>query len=1158
MSSADDIDVCYGDGDENCDADDERDEPAKSPPSASGEHTCYLCDKQFGSFSGLMRHLIQCENREDAPRLVLEHRHRHKRARKVRPVKVRVRHDVDHFTRMAGEKHAMPQDRAVTRSDKRLFARPRLNKLTNVVVSNRILHEVEMERRKKANEENHKEAAETERLFSHKNSDDQSHPGLSETVVGDDEYMDMGGVGSECDGIDFDDLDGEDDTHSPPMEEVDPRKLYPEDRWLPFTLRTGEGDYAEPYDGDGDLPPYYVMQLCLLNILDQHGAADLGMYDRIMKMMRHFSSTYPDIWTTCNIYKHHTRSNMIKFLGIHFKSATCIPKSDTVTIDKGKKVVTIPTFNFKDQLTSLLTDSSLLVDENFIQDPNFDKETLRPTKNPADYGPNDMIDEPHTGTLYWDGMTKYCSETDLPDSVDMVVPCPIILYADEVSTNHHGDLSIEYVDFVLGFLNHSARSQLKASRHLGAIPILGAGHGKYANNYDDDYARNLSNKKKINTAKASLQKVRDYQIIYRHILKSVKECCDEGGIRVMFRGKRCIFKPFIMSVLGDAKALNIWTCHYNCNGSTGVNCLVKDCHCTRLDTDNPQCKPIIRTERERAVHDPKLAKEISYHPVKCALDELPLSDDIEGASGITPYDILHGLLLGVVIDCAKFIHDLIGKNTAGAALKEALDLLFNAIHHYSHRSNSNKDIPTASTRFGLLDLSRRTALENLGNCLLLVICLLSDRGHEIMREVEKKHGITIRLNNIISTMTLLISYVRWCSEPKSKWELDQAGPAVKHLMRCIITHLPIPKRAKVKGSKEPGCNGYDKIKFHLIWKIYLQQFKFGSSRAFDTSWGEEHHKTTANKAGKQTQRRPSTFIQQTTLRDSQRVVVDTGMRCVNPDTSSWDNGRNWYKHNSIDSRRYMSGDVSKCSDPRLKGQCRVSASFMTNSDGEKWFEYELVWKQRAKTVIGEQLNDYFINALSQYCQHDQIQYEHDFVIDSFTELGVPSQAGTTTFRVSESFHGIKRSDWALMNEHDTNDNGYEENYYLGQLVGIFKFRSPGFPTPELIKQFDGGDALEINRVIHSRQSVDDQIYVAVRPSKDFFTREELVSDIGIKFELGKVGHEVYLVPATCVKDSAIVVPNFGASDSSSFIHISPTKHWHTVFRNKIVELNQVE
>lgn len=158
--------------------------------------------------------------------------------------------------------------------------------------------------------------------------------------------------------------------------------------------------------------------------------------------------------------------------------------------------------------------------------------------------------------------------------------------------------------------------------------------------------------------------------------------------------------------------------------------------------------------------------------------------------------------------------------------------------------------------------------------------------------------------------------------------------------------------------------------------------------------------------------------------------------------------------------------------------------------------------------------------------------------------------------MSESFHGIKRSDWALMNEHDPTDDGYEESFYIGQLVGIFKFKSPGFPTPELIKEFDGGDALRINRVIYDRQSVDKQLYVAVRPSKDFFTRDQLSSKIGTKFDLGNVGHEVYLVAATCIKDSVIVVPNFGASDSSSFIHISPTKHWQTVFRNKIEELNR--
>ena len=613
--------------DAGCDGEDdnslsgEKDEP---------KYKCFLCGLRIATQKGYAIHLAACKNRGAAFAMAYPHRNKHfnKKARKLKPIQIA--HDAEAFTAEARQAHALPQDRAVTREVDRLFAQPSMEQLGKVAVCNRVLAEVEAEiRRERAKREEREKTEEGSPRRKSAPSEDTGRTLMSPREECDPDFGGGGGgfeqeveeITATMTQFDFEDMEGDDDEDSTLVAnecdaESDPDRVYAEDKWLPFLVRSGSGEFMEEFNNkERNLPAYYVMQICLLKLLEEHSNTDLGMHERILNIMHHFSTKYPRMWAERHKFKHHTRKSVVQFLAKHFGASHHIPQADTLYIDEGQKKITVPTFDFKRQMASILTDSSLMIDENFVNDPNFDKETLRPTKSFRDYTDDDVIDEPTTGRLYHQGVEMYCPNGDeRPPDVDMIVPLPCILYADEVSTCAHGDLSIENVVVLPAFFNHQTRSKLGACRTLGAVPNLGAGHGKFANNYDDEYVMGLSKKKSVNSSLASLQKAKDYQEIYRHILKSFRECCEEGGLRVMFKGKRCLFKPFVIGALGDAKGLNIWVNHYNCNGSVGVNCLVKDCHCKELDIVPPRCVPITREERRRAVTDLKYAHEISYHP----------------------------------------------------------------------------------------------------------------------------------------------------------------------------------------------------------------------------------------------------------------------------------------------------------------------------------------------------------------------------------------------------------------------------------------------------------------------------------------------------------------------------------------------------------------
>ena len=107
-------------------------------------------------------------------------------------------------------------------------------------------------------------------------------------------------------------------------------------------------------------------------------------------------------------------------------------------------------------------------------------------------------------------------------------------------------------------------------------------------------------------------KLQDLQLIYKEILTSLTECCKAGGVRAKFKGKKCLFKPFLLVILGDAKGFNSMVCHFNSNGNASVACLVKDCFCgfPELISSRPECVRVTREDLKRAEEDADYAKSI--------------------------------------------------------------------------------------------------------------------------------------------------------------------------------------------------------------------------------------------------------------------------------------------------------------------------------------------------------------------------------------------------------------------------------------------------------------------------------------------------------------------------------------------------------------------
>ena len=933
---------------------------------------------------------------------------------------------------------------------------------------------------------------------------------------------------------DDDDVDMEDDADEwEDMDEDEEGSLSPEttpeQKWTAFIYGDTGTDWTPPFKYKGNLPSYYKMQAHLMLLLSQHKTNDLSMFDRIMKWAEHWSDRHPRIWKHRKRYNSHRRASTLKLFAKLFDLKDPYPTEKTVECQGGKKV-TVPVMDFKSQLLSLVNDPDLMTDDKFIEH-NFDPETLRPTKHYDDYTDDDIIDDVNSGYLYHRGIDLYCKDEDKPDDVDMIVPCPIIMYVDECNTDKHGALSVEVVSFTLGFWNIETRRKYDAWRHAGFGPNMGVGLGTNANNYDDDYyagskAYRRKHKKDVRSPK---DKMIDQQKVYETILESFVDCCNDGGARAVLRGKKCILKPYLLEIIGDAKGQNTICCHFNSCGNKGVACLVKECLCDweGIASHKPQCHRITREHRARAMKDADFAKSISHHQVESAFNALPLADVIEGVNGQTPFDGLHVHGHGTYVDGAQALKDILGKNDTNKAAKDAFDMLFQHLA-YEFLLNSEKRIPRFTYRFGAMDLTRITGMERMGNYLIMLTALNTDRGKEIFRPYLKKIGFSV--NMMIQTMELVLAFDTWCAGKKFKWELDNCEDAVSYLLSCIKKYLPRKYVKSNKKSKTPGCNGYHKIKFHAIWLFVNQMRKLGGSDNFDSSYGEEHHRTAVSAPAKQTQRRYATLVSQTMRRDCENNIIRNVCKFIKDDLP--DDERNLYTHTSRNVNETVTGRVLQ-ETAKVSGGYKMYCSL--KRDGTAKFSH--LWYSRPKANARVKISSIIHHALASWCKKDAVNFTGPYEVSGFTSLTAPHEALNITYRCSECFMGKKRYDWALVQD--------KEDIYITQICGILRFNTPGFPTPKLL-DVPGSSPAEIWK----NKLVDESLYCVVRASQGFWTEETLMKKIVTPFKM-EGNEKIFILPVESIIRPLVVVTNFGTMDRLSFVHVLPKKDWGQIFKRRI-------
>ena len=507
-------------------------------------------------------------------------------------------------------------------------------------------------------------------------------------------------------------------------------------------------------------------------------------------------------------------------------------------------MVTMPVFDMKAMILSIIHDEQLMRDENFASGLDiFTGAVDRVHEDNYNYG------EFHTGDAW------KCAVKRIVGTSKKYMPLGLVVFADKSHTDQHGTLSLTPVTFTATFFNRAVRNNPDAWRPMGYIP-------------------NLTHANVGGTNSSTKSQSEHYCIAY--VLKSLIDLSEAGGIRTEVMGKLVHIKPFIHVFVGDTEGFNKWLGHYN-SSQPGVSRPYRDCHCSFNDLSlaNPVCEYTKAIEFRRALRMAakkgleKTAKQYfklqSRHNINNALYQarLPLSDGEYGANRMCPPELLHTLDAGLTIYILESLQDLI----SGGSCRVELD--------YEHRRmyralkwQSERDIPRGAIRSGLIETTRCQSSERKGN-LFILLCIAHTTGGELILHSEL--GLNKKdWQHWLLFLQMYLAMGEWFHDSRPKDEVRDARTAVAAVVESLKKFFP----------RKRDSNGYNIPKLHGLTKVQYYMCLFGSAINFYGGPGEASHKKFVKAPGTRTQRRVAEFATQTADQYYAIMTVDRVTRFV--------------------------------------------------------------------------------------------------------------------------------------------------------------------------------------------------------------------------------------------------------------------------------------
>ena len=225
-------------------------------------------------------------------------------------------------------------------------------------------------------------------------------------------------------------------------------------------LYTQENNFRKKMGGSNSYWPINdLAKLELLKTLNRHGCPNV-LYDDVMKWAKFYS--HKQGLTLFDDLSIQRRSTFLKQLIEKRDLQKLQPISKSLFFNDRDMEVKVTTFDFKQQVLSMLRDKDLMQPGNLVLDkpgsiPNFDTEYISEIQD----------------ALWYKTASKYYN--DKYGLNDRRVICGVILTIDKTHTDSKGKLCLEPVDFSLSLFNKKTRRTMRSAwRTLGFINDLDA------------------------------------------------------------------------------------------------------------------------------------------------------------------------------------------------------------------------------------------------------------------------------------------------------------------------------------------------------------------------------------------------------------------------------------------------------------------------------------------------------------------------------------------------------------------------------------------------------------------------------------------------------------------------------------------------------------
>jgi hypothetical protein len=225
------------------------------------------------------------------------------------------------------------------------------------------------------------------------------------------------------------------------------------------------------------------------------------------------------------------------------------PTNRNVTLHDGK-TVTVPVFDMKEMLVSILTDKILMSNTNFAEGYNVLTGDVD-NNNPC----NQKYGEVHTGDAWLPARDRYCANPNRPTMQVGLIDC-----GDKSHTNLHGTLALTSIIFTLTLFNQTSHNNTRFWRPIGYIPNLSYGKGGADRRKTSD-------------------KLQDEHTCLSCTFESLRKITREGGFNLVVLGQNNHVKVWIHYFISGTEGNNKWLGQYSGN-CEGVQQPYQDCKCS--------------------------------------------------------------------------------------------------------------------------------------------------------------------------------------------------------------------------------------------------------------------------------------------------------------------------------------------------------------------------------------------------------------------------------------------------------------------------------------------------------------------------------------------------------------------------------------------------